>query len=176
MVEIRRREGQLALAGSLMEKVQRVRRRVRGEGELATAAKPALQCAFQAELAGRGGIERRGEFRRLRGPRLHGDRALPTAGAICAKVSGRNSSPAQPSIPSRRNPAAARMVASAAPSAIFRSRVSTLPRISVNVVPGNWRLIWSRRRGLPVAMVAGVATPCRTTSTSRGPRAADNRR
>ena len=92
----------------------------------------------------------------------------PTAGTICLKSRNRNSTPDHDANPSRLRPAAASTLASAAPQAIFLRRVSTLPRISVNAAPGYIRAICSRRRGLPVAMVSGVRTPARNTSTSRG--------
>ena len=90
----------------------------------------------------------------------------PGAGTITSEPSGAEWGGVTPR---RMSPASASTAASTVPSPTFRRRVSTLPRRSSTVTPGNARSSCARRRMLDVPITApgGSEASCRT-STSAG--------
>ena len=98
-----------------------------------------------------------------------------TAGSISSTDTGPAARSARPS---RLRPASASRVASAAPSASLRRRVSTLPRMDTTVISGRRCLTWAWRRSDEVATTAppgrsareealGLMSASRTSSRGR---------
>jgi hypothetical protein len=123
---------------------------------VASAAERRLDRPLEAQGAGRRRVEHARKPRLVRRPALDRDRALADGGhhALEADRAELDAGPgADPeALQARRGEDRA---VGHPWSAIFLSRVSTLPRISTNSAPPKGAAACSRRRGLPVASVLG---------------------